>query len=35
LSIAALQDFDPPYVRFESGADMARVLSNIRFTPKS
>src|SRR5262249_55596865 len=32
---AALQDFDPAYVRFGSAADIAGLLSNVRFTPHS
>ena len=32
---AALRDFDPAYVRFGSGADITRLLSNVRFTPQS
>src|SRR5262249_61260191 len=32
---AALRDFDPVYIRFGSGADIACLLSNGRFTPES
>ena len=32
---AALRDFNPTFVRFGSGADITRLLSNVRFTPQS
>src|SRR5262245_38877929 len=32
---AALRDFTPVFVRFGSGADITRLLSNVRFTPES
>ena len=32
---AALRNFNTAYLRFGSGADITRLLSNVRFTPKS
>ena len=32
---AALRDFNPTFVRFGSGADIIRLVGNVRFAPQS